>query len=791
MSETWDKDEIDAETRSALEAAAAERGITLDELISDAVLLSLIEDDADDAPEAAPETAAPRFTPALAPQPEPRRAEPRESFAVNHRIEAIERKLAQTAASVDDAVTAVDRAVIGIGARLDHVAAEADDANEAAEAAIAQLRAAIDALEEHVDHAAANFDGLAKAHDLLRAQVLDDGALADQRLTIVEEVAASAESGVVALERGQEELKRAIASDFLAFAIETDEKLARHAADFNVAADALAARQASHQQEVDSALEAAASRADAVTARILDDLNATRALFTQRQAEEAQRLDQRVAQAYEHASQLAEALDERLADNERAYADLSDATRARFGEAEANVAAVAANLARSIENAHTQFAADIGRLNSEHRDAIDHIRADMAFSIERLRIVESERSDQLESALRGEIAEINDRHMGAAARLRLLDDSVSALREELGGVRAQTQERLVAFQDDAQCRIAEFAARIDALSSDAESAERRIEHANKVLSGEINRVEACTQAALAEGAQARKADYENLRRELEQVTLTQRSELEQSGRALRAALDQVRAKAEGDIAELQSGHKSTAARMTLADSALATCSRNIETTAQKLEAIEARVSAGDTRYAKDSAEARTIFEDIYKRVAAIEAYNQALPHELVSSKLEDIKARLSVRETEAEEAAERIASLARLVTKVSAQADDNATQAEDRLHKIELALADVRLDQYGAGEPAPSASSEIAELRAVLARALDEAELRLAALENADVAAEFVTLRERMEERHVALEARTARALDQLTRTIALLSKKFALEGDGDASGADDLAQTA
>ncbi|MGE3930316.1 MAG: hypothetical protein AB7G05_09140 [Hyphomonadaceae bacterium] len=822
MSESaWDIDEIDAETRAALEAAASERGITLDELIGDAVLMSLIEAEPDpDEAEvvvSAPVRAAPsRAYVAPAPVAEARVAAPaRESVALNHRLEAIERKLAQTAASVEDAVTAADRAVIGIGARLDQAASEADAAHEAAEAAIAQLRAAVDALDEHIDHTATNLDVLARAHDTLRAQVLDDGALADQRLTVLEEVAASAESGVIALERAQDELRRAVASDFLAFAIETDEKLVHHAADMRGAVEAVASQAEHYAREIDALVDSAAERAEAGDARLLDDLNATRALFVTRLGEESQRLDQRINKTYDDAFSLAESLHQRLTDAERAHADLSDATRARFSEADGVVSAVAANLARSVEAIHTEFASDIGRVSAEQRDAIDHVRADLAFSIEKLRIEQSEGLEHVDesvrnvvqaqaalaaqdaAAVRREIAEVNDRHTGAAARLRLLDEHVAALRGDFDGFSAASEDRFAGFEQKAQDRIANgiasFAARIDALTANADAAERRIEHANKVLSGEIQRVEACTEAALAEAVQARKADYDALRREIEQNTASQRSELEQSGRAVRAALDQVRVKAENEIAELQSAQKSTAARMTLADSALATCSRSIEATSQKIEALSARVDEGDARYGKDSDDARVVFEDMYKRLDALESYNQALPNEFVASRLEDFKARLTVQETEAREAGERLANLARLVTKVSAQADDNATQAEDRLHKIELALADVRLDQYAAPEAQqPSAGGDVAELRDVLARALDEIELRLSALENASVAEEFTALRNRLEDRHIALESRTGRALDQLTRTIALLSKKFALEGGEEAAGpADDLAQTA
>jgi hypothetical protein len=63
-------------------------------------------------------------------------------------------------------------------------------------------------------------------------------------------------------------------------------------------------------------------------------------------------------------------------------------------------------------------------------------------------------------------------------------------------------------------------------------------------------------------------------------------------------------------------------------------------------------------------------------------------------------------------------------------------------------------------------------------------EARLTELEQRDVAAEFETLRRRIDDRILSVESRSVRALEQMAETVSLIEKRYI-------DGEDDLAHSA
>jgi hypothetical protein len=164
-----------------------------------------------------------------------------------------------------------------------------------------------------------------------------------------------------------------------------------------------------------------------------------------------------------------------------------------------------------------------------------------------------------------------------------------------------------------------------------------------------------------------------------------------------------------------------------------------------------------------------------------------------------------------------------MLSRVTAQSADAAADTETRLHKMELAQASMRLElgatvshdtvtaiaaRIEAMEQAQNAALEA--LHEDIARFVSDNDERLAALEQGgatalsgdeiliahaiearlteleqrDVAAEFETLRRRIDDRILSVESRSVRALEQMAETVSLIEKRYI-------DGEDDLAHSA
>jgi hypothetical protein len=161
-----------------------------------------------------------------------------------------------------------------------------------------------------------------------------------------------------------------------------------------------------------------------------------------------------------------------------------------------------------------------------------------------------------------------------------------------------------------------------------------------------------------------------------------------------------------------------------------------------------------------------------------------------------------------------------MLNRVAAQSVETAQHADARAHQIEVALADLRLEVLSNVEASNTAAAmqtlqermTASELRQVdatasalqtlhermtafelrqgnalealrddIARFVSDNDGRLEALENApapaapqgDLAAEFETLRSRIEERVLGVELRSVRTLEQVVDTVAILEQRL------------------
>jgi hypothetical protein len=168
----------------------------------------------------------------------------------------------------------------------------------------------------------------------------------------------------------------------------------------------------------------------------------------------------------------------------------------------------------------------------------------------------------------------------------------------------------------------------------------------------------------------------------------------------------------------------------------------------------------------------------------------------LAQRVDELRTRVFAYEAQAGEANDRLHGATRLINRLAAQNAEAATQAEDRLHEVERALADMGVEPAASGD-APSGDAlhtleqrlveleqgqieALEGLRAEMAAFIAQNLQRLETLESApqaagghDLAADFDALRRRMEDRVLGVEQRSVRALEQVADTMAVLEQRF------------------
>jgi hypothetical protein len=199
--------------------------------------------------------------------------------------------------------------------------------------------------------------------------------------------------------------------------------------------------------------------------------------------------------------------------------------------------------------------------------------------------------------------------------------------------------------------------------------------------------------------------------------------------------------------------------------------------------------------------------------AQIAAQSSALAAQ--GQRLAAYDARIVAQENAVTEAGDNLHNVARMLSRVSTQSAETETQTQERLHKLEVGFADLRLGQLAATDHADKASIEtiaiissritemesrsasaLEQLRAEIAAfvtqntrrlgaleaaappALPEApftqiEARLDELELRDFGAEFIELRRRIDDRILGLEQRSITALERVCQSVALIEQRL------------------
>jgi len=711
MSESsWVLKGVDAAARERAVAEAARRGVSLADYLTDVVLQNALAGQAlGSGAEAAPD---------LLP--------PGQSFAIRHQIKSLERHLGASVTSLDGALSALDGTLGDVTGRLGQLEAQA---GHTADAIAEQVKG----LSEDLAHlrlglidiegaARATGEGNARAH----ATLADACGELEQRLEGVEAIARGAEAAAAQVAQAQQAYRRSLAQDLDALSRETT------------------ARVSAGLEEVRAAADEAAAHADAAASHLIAELRTVRHAIDKRLAESAAETKQRMQAAFVESAQRVAALTDRIGVGERQMERHSEHFRAQIADVEDGIQAALEETAVSMRRADAVLAADIVKVGENSRVALDALRADVAAETAAMH------ERQLNATTR--LANVEARFVAAAAQHEAMDRRVSSANDMLRDALEQVD---VAMSEQA-----------DAAASRATDLEQDIAHVRRTLGAEINRVEACTLAALEKQARDRAASDAGARRAIDE-----------HAEVTRAAVDDMRRRLEEQGAALRGQHASTSARVDKVDAALAQdgpLAMVISATAEEVASLRTRVLG-----------IQSTGREMTERVAKLEVVDAEANRErdVLRGQIEDVAAQVPaqgdrLRSLELSVADLRLAQLASTIpspeeTGAEAVAAVQARIAEMEEHQAE-SLHRLRNDiaQFVAANERRLALLE--DAAPDMAAPFSSLEQRLAALETYDIGIAFAELRARIEDRVLGVEQRNVRTLEQLSDTVALIERRFA-----------------
>jgi len=819
MSDTsWILKGVDPEVREQATEEAARQGVSLSDYLANALLRSALNEQVEDE-SIEPETI-------LAP---PRSAPVDTASAPRHRLDAVERRLGLAVGTFESATQALDTSLVELAARVDETEAVASETSEALVETVQEIGANLNALRKRLADAEDITEALGEASEAAHEGFNSRCDTLDERLQIVDTVARGAEKAAADLALAQDALKQAVAQDFSDFARETTDRLTAGLSDVQDAADA------------------AASQADAAVAHLIQELRGVRAHLEQSQADSATETRARMQAAFNETTEQLGAIALRVAVNERA----TDQLRAQIADVEDGAQTALEETAETLRQAGAALAAEFARATQDTRSSLESVHGDLA----------------------NEIAELRERQVGEAARIKLLDAGAGAAANDIAAIRqvvglaigdistiraalgetdasvaalsAATSARLASADETTLERLgqlrAEITTRFDAVALREDERQRIADESLAAFQLETERIEACTLAALEQLNKNFTAADSALDARLD-------ARLAQVESATDTLIAQVAERLEGQIAELRDSHTGATAHLKIIDrtigsqnldSIVATAISPVREQMQRLD-DELRHRPVDRMFSNrlDQLEAAASRGETDQAVTALKAQVDAIALHLralhlddgAAQRIDDLRARLTTIEGKSGESADRVQGVVQLLGRVASQSTETATQADERLHKVEIALADMRLDRLGADTSGPSALEAVADVARRMAEleerhtraaradatrpsaldAVGEIARRMAALEERQaevlvalqteishfigendqrfksleargasgggdpgIAQSFEALRVSVEERILGIELRSVRTLEQVADTVAMLEERL------------------
>jgi hypothetical protein len=749
----WVLKGVDPQNRDRAVEEAQRRGVSLADYLTDAVLKSALAEQLG----------------ALAGDAEPIAAEPSD-FGVRHRFRTLERRLEGSVGSLESALHALDTSLFDVTSRVGEVEGLAGDTAHALQQAQAETAHQLAAVRLHItdveENAQARDEDAAGAHASL-SQAFDGlsytSELLGQRLDDVEQVARRADTNAAVLADAHEALKHAVAGDFTSFAQEVSDRLGRGLRDVAAAADE------------------AAAQADAAVAHLVVELRAVRDSLEQSVADGVDETRRRMHAAFEEAAQRMEALSDRVDQVEIVSLRANEQLRIQLTDIEDAAHTSLEETAETLRQAGAALAADLQRSMQDNRAALESVHSDLA----------------------AEIGDLRERQQNGLARLKQVDAAVASTAGELAAVRDAMLQRIAAVEagaaDLAARTQSEFGEEIDTLASRLARHERDNAETHFILRAETERVETAVQASLeklaqdiargdtalqaslAENTSASNDLIDELRRRVESELDDVRERVGRGDAALYDALTQgasaandlieeLRRHVRAEFIEVREQQAAAGARLTVIDLALGAQTQLTE----RMTQVEAALA--DTGV-------ETKLAAVEARVGTLTAALAERSDEELAQRIDELRARLAAYENHASAAADGVNDLVRMLGRVTTQQADAAAKTEDRAHKLEIALADLKLDHLAARDKPAATPDDLAALqwrvsaieqrKPLSVEELASLEQRLSTVERRapDIAPEDLAA---LDQRLAALELRHAEGLDGLRADIV----RFAADND-------------
>lgn len=726
----WVLKGVDPETRARAVAEAERLGVSLADYVTDQVLRAAIAD----------QVAA---APAVDDLHEDMEAiEP----GVRKRLRTLERHLKNSLEGLGAAHRTLDSSFFDVSERVDELETFAAGTAEAVQQGLRDTAEQLVAMQQQQDAAAAaRLSENAAAHESLAHSISALGAYAQD----IDTIARRADTNAGVLADAHEQLKHAVASDFAEFS------------------DQIALRLNIGLRDVAAAADEAAAQADAAVAHLVVELRGVRQSLEQSVAEGVDETRRRVHAAFSDSAARMEALSNRVELVERQAASSADQIRARMADMEDAAQIALEDTAETLRQAGAALAGDLQRASQDHRAALESVHSDLS----------------------AEISELQERHQGALARLKLLDAAVCDSAADMGALRDQMLSHVAASERIAAASSREILSVVGeqtgALAARLSRHESEASEIHFQLRADNERVEASTIVALEKLAgdiAAGRIEASSLVQQTRAQSQAEFTELreQQSGLGARltvidlalrtqASLIERIAKVETALSDAASGAKMAdieaqvnVLRQAVGNNGDQALIRRIEELSERLSEAAHGDAALDSKLGDMEAQLNVLRQAISKsgddalvrrieelregmaaasrgdaafdnKLTDIEAQLNVLRQAVAKSGYEQVMLRVAQLGEETKVSAEKTEDLVRLMGRLTAGYAEASSQADDRVHKLEMALADLRLEHISVREAPVASADEVVALAS-----------RVGAVERLQAATDVVALSHRV-----------------------------------------------